>query len=74
MSMLGDRLGSTPRTDMSFAARKRARMSFRLAPTIRRSTGSPICITAQAARTLPKLPVGTLKATGRSGAPSASAA
>ena len=41
---------------------------------ISRSTGSPMRRAAQAASTLPKLPVGTLKATGRSGAPRASAA
>ncbi len=74
MSMLGDRLGSTARTDMSLAARKRARMSLRLLATISRATGSPIRRAAQAASTLPKLPVGTLNATSRSGAPSASAA
>ena len=74
MSMLGDRLGSTGRADMSLAARKRARMSLRLEPAIRRATGSPMRRATQAARMLPKLPVGTLKATSRSGAPSASAA
>ena len=36
MSMLGDRLGSTARTDMSLASRKRARMSLRLDATMRR--------------------------------------
>ncbi len=59
---------------MSLPAKKRARMSLRLAPTTSRSIGRPMRFTAQAAKTLPKLPVGTLKATGRSGAPRASAA
>ena len=72
--MLGDRLGSTGRTDMSLAARNRARMSLRLDPATRRATGSPIRRAAQAARMLPKLPVGTANATSWSGAPSASAA
>ena len=49
-------------------------MSLRLEPTISRATGSPMRRAAQAASTLPKLPVGTLNATSRSGAPSASAA
>ena len=49
-------------------------MSLRFDPTISRATGSPIRRAAQAARTLPKFPVGTLNATSRSGAPSASAA
>ena len=74
MSMLGDSDGSTGAIDMSLEARNRARMSLRLDPTIRRATGSPIRRAAQAASTLPKLPVGTLKATSRSGAPNASAA
>ena len=74
MSMLGDRVGSTVAIDMSFDARNRARMSLRLEPMISRATGSPIRRAAQAASTLPKLPVGTLNATSRSGAPSASAA
>ncbi len=74
MSMLGDRLGSTPAIDMSFEARNRARISLRLQPMISRATGSPIRRATHAASTLPKLPVGTLNATSRSGAPSASAA
>ena len=49
-------------------------MSLRFDPIVSRATGSPIRRAAQAARTLPKLPVGTLNATSRSGAPSASAA
>ena len=60
--------------DMSFDARKRARMSLRLEPAISRVTGNPMRRAAQADRMLPKLPVGTLNATSRSGAPSASAA
>ena len=73
MSMLGDSDGSTGAIDMSLAARKRARMSLRFDPTISRATGRPIRRAAQAARTLPKLPVGTANATSRSGAPNASA-
>ena len=73
MSMLGDNDGSTGNIDMSFEARNRARMSLRFDPTISRATGSPIRRAAQAASTLPKLPVGTLNATSRSGAPKASA-
>ena len=74
MSMLGDSEGSTVCIDMSLAARKRDRISLRLAPMTRRATGSPMRRAAQAASTLPKLPVGTAKATSRSGAPSANAA
>ena len=74
MSMLGDRLGCTPCMLMSLLARKRARMSLWLLATTRRATGRPIRRAAQAASTLPKLPVGTLNATSRSGAPRASAA
>ena len=74
MSMLGDRLGSTPAIVMSFEVRKRARISLRLEPAMSRATGSPIRRATHAARMLPKLPVGTLNATSRSGAPSASAA
>ncbi len=74
MSMLGERLGSTARVDMSLPARKRAKMSLRLAPTTRRAIGSPMRRAAQAASTLPKFPVGTLNATSCAGAPSASAA
>ena len=74
MSMLGDRLGSTAAIDMSLEARKRVSISLRLEPTISRVTGRPIRRAAQAAKTLPKLPVGTLNATSRSGAPNANAA
>ena len=74
MSMLGDSDGSTGAIDMSFDARNPARMSLRLDPMIRRAIGKPIRRAAQAARTLPKLPVGTLNATSRSGAPNARAA
>ena len=42
-------------------------MSLRLEPTISRATGSPMRRATQAASTLPKLPVGTLNATSRSG-------
>ena len=59
---------------MSLVARNRDRMSLRLDATISRATGRPIRRATQAASTLPKLPVGTLNATSRSGAPSASAA
>ena len=72
--MLGDSDGSTGTIDMSLDSRKRNKMSLRFEPTINRATGSPIRRAAQAARTLPKLPVGTLNATSRSGAPSARAA
>ena len=74
MSMLGLKVAVTPRSDMSLSAKKRARMSLALQATISFSIGSPIRRATQAAKTLPKLPVGTLKATGRSGAPTASAA
>jgi hypothetical protein len=72
--MLGDSDGSTGTIDMSLDSRNRARMSLRFDPTINRATGSPILRAAHAASTLPKLPVGTLNATSRSGPPSASAA
>ncbi len=72
--MLGDNDGSTGAIDMSLSLRNRVRMSLRFEPTISRATGKPMRRAAHAARTLPKLPVGTLKATSRSGAPSASAA
>ena len=49
-------------------------MSLRLLATTSRATGRPMRRAAHAARTLPKLPVGTLNATSRSGAPSARAA
>ncbi len=49
-------------------------MSLRLLATTSRATGRPMRRAAQAASTLPKLPVGTLNATSRSGAPSARAA
>ena len=74
MSIDGDSDGSTPRALMSLASRKRTRMSLRLLATIRREIGRPMRRAAQAANTLPKLPVGTLNATGHSGAPSESAA
>ena len=74
MSMLGDKLGSTVAIDMSFDARNRATMSLRLEPTTRRAIGRPMRRAAQAESTLPKLPVGTLNATSRSGAPRAKAA
>ena len=72
--MDGESEGSTGRAVMSLVARKRARISLRFEPTISFATGRPMRIAAQAASTLPKLPVGTLNATGRSGAPSAKAA
>ena len=74
MSMLGDSDRSTGAIDMSLAARNRVRMSLRLDATISRATGRPMRRATQAASTLPKLPVGTLNATSRSGAPSAKAA
>ena len=49
-------------------------MSLRLLATTRREMGTPMRRAAQAAMTLPKLPVGTLNATSRSGLPRATAA
>ena len=74
MSIDGDSDGSTGAIDMSLLSRNRVRISLRFDPTMKRATGRPIRRAAQAARTLPKLPVGTEKATSRSGAPSARAA
>src|SRR5262252_7081596 len=49
-------------------------MSLTLVATVSRSTGRPIRAATQPANTSPKLPVGTVKATVRGGAPSATAA
>ena len=72
--MLGDRLGAMGWRDMSLLARKRVKISLWLLAIISPATGRPMRPAAQAANTLPKLPVGTAKLTARSGAPSASAA
>ena len=45
-AMLGERLGSTARADMSLPARNRARISLRLEPIMNRSIGSPMRIAA----------------------------
>ena len=73
MSIDGLRLGSTPASDMSPFAMVRQRMSLRLDATTSEAMGRPMRRAACAAKMLPKLPVGTVKATRRRGAPSATA-
>lgn len=72
--MLGLRLGSTVPIDRLPVSRKRVRMSLRFVPMARLAIGRPMWRAAWAAKTLPKLPVGTANDTARAGAPSATAA
>ena len=75
MSMLGDSVGSTGAHRHVVGSRgsgSGCRCGWSRSTS--RATGRPIRRAAQAASTLPKLPVGTANATSRSGAPSASAA
>ena len=65
MSMLGLSVGVTGRISIVPVSISCVRMSLALDATIRRSIGSPICVATNPARTLPKLPVGTLNAIGR---------
>ena len=65
ISMLGLNVGTTVLVAMMPERRKRGRMSLRLEPITSRSTGRPIWRATQPANTLPKLPVGTAKLTGR---------
>ena len=51
----------------------RARMSFSLVATTRPAMAAPMRRAASPAKTSPKFPVGTVKETGRCGAPSATA-
>ena len=65
MSMLGLSVGTTRLVAMIPEWMKRVRMSLRFEPTTNRSTGNPIRCATQPENTLPKLPVGTAKLTGR---------
>jgi len=71
--MDGESVGVTSAFAMRPVSRKRARMSLALVATMSRSIGRPMRRAAYPANTLPKLPVGTEKATRRSGAPNESA-
>ncbi len=66
MSMLGLSVGTTPRASMRPVASRRGRMSFAFEPITSRSTGRPEARATQPESTLPKLPVGTAKASPRS--------
>ena len=62
MSMLGLSVGTTPRASMRPLASRRGRMSLAFEPITSRSSGMPQARATQPESTLPKLPVGTAKA------------
>ena len=62
-------VGSTGAATMRPSARNRVRMSLRLEPMTKCSTGRPMRLATQPAKTLPKLPVGTAKPTARPSGP-----
>ena len=72
MSMLGLSVGTTARVSMRPSASRRGRMSLAFEPITSRSSGRPQARATQPESTLPKLPVGTAKASRRP--PSASVA
>ena len=74
MSIEGLIDGRTPARRWSPVSSVRCRMSFWLVAITSRSIGSPMRFATQPAKMSPKLPVGTVKLTGRCGAPSATAA
>ncbi len=65
MSMLGLSVGTTSRISMRPPETRRGRMSLAFEPITRRSSGMPQARATQPESTLPKLPVGTLKASPR---------